>query len=117
MYFRNVPIFLLINKCDIKLNRQFKISDVYKKLDGCVFRIFINEVSAKDNVKITYVFNQLIKLTTDKITWSNNETMDTCKNNTYDVTNVANINSWKRSFIIEKSCERGREKHKSDCCK
>jgi hypothetical protein len=93
------------------------LSDVYKKLEGYVSRIFIYEVSAKDNVKISYVFNQLIKLTTDKIIWSNNGTIDITKNNVYDVTNLTTVNNWNKSFIIEKNNECSKEKSKSNCCK
>jgi len=76
-----------VNKCDIKTNRQFKLTDVYKSLEVFVSRIFIYEVSAKDNIKIEYAFNQLIKLTTDKLIWPHNISMETTKNSAYKFTN------------------------------
>ncbi len=111
-----VPFLVLVNKCDIKTNRQFKLAEVYKTLEGFVSRIFIYEVSAKDNIKIEYAFNQLIKLTTDKMIWPHNISLETTKYTANKFANNDSINNCKKSFIIEKGSESQNVKCKRKCC-
>jgi len=115
-HLRNIPIIILVNKCDLKYKRQFKFSDVIKKLRGIVSKLCIYEVSAKDNVMIDYVFNQLIKLTIDKMLLPSNESLETTKLNTQEKTNYYNQNNSTNSFYIDKTQDCEKEKRRSECC-
>ncbi len=61
------PIIILINKCDIKKERTFKISDVISFTDDFTLNIIIYEISAKESIKVDYVFEKVTAMITGKL--------------------------------------------------
>jgi hypothetical protein len=63
----NPKILILINKCDLKV-KKFQKKDLFNILEENAFaHVIINEVSAKENINVDYIFDYLIGYMTGKI--------------------------------------------------
>jgi GTPase SAR1 family protein len=79
--YQNIPIIIVINKSDIHpKQRLFKISDVVKITDEYNLNILVHEASAKDNIKIDYIFEKLVVNTNGRVSALN----ETGLNSTFD---------------------------------
>jgi len=94
-----IPILVLINKCDIKKERKFKLCDVIKIVDQYDLNIVVYEISAKENIKIDYVFEKIVAYLSGKLSLT-----DTTQNTTHDGGNSVGENSFRkrtRSFQLK----------------
>jgi hypothetical protein len=87
-----IPILVLVNKCDIKKERKFKLSDVIKIVDQYDLNIIVYEISAKENIKIDYVFEKIISHLSGKLSL----TYDSTQNTTHDGGNSIGENSFRK---------------------
>ncbi len=100
------PIYIIVNKCDLT-TKKFKQQDVLKTLDEYSnMNLSVYEMSAKTNLGIDYVFDQLTCLLTGRSTYFSNN--DSFVKNSY-AENVA-LNH-RRSFRLSNL-----EKKKKSCC-
>jgi small GTP-binding protein len=115
-----IPIVVLINKCDIKKERKFQINDVLKSVDEFNLNIVIYEVSAKENVKLDYVFEKIVGLINGKISIANECNLNvSCENEVLNTTMMSNmVSNRRRSFQLQEQVAKvDRDKGKQvSCC-
>lgn len=120
-----IPVLILINKCDIKKERKFSLTDVIKLTDEFNLNLLIYEVSAKDNYNLDFVFEKIVGLVNGKLSIANEiytlESSDIL-NTTVDMT--GSIANRKKSFQLQPSIMKkikakiDRDKAKNgSCCK
>jgi GTPase SAR1 family protein len=76
-----IPVIVLINKCDMKKERKFKICDVAKITDEYNLNILIYEVSAKENIKLDYIFEKVSAILTGSVSILNESALDSTREN------------------------------------
>ena len=87
-----IPILVLVNKCDIKKDRKFKLSEVMKIVDQFDLNIVVYEISAKENIKVDYVFEKIIGHLSGELSL----TSDNTHNTTHDGGYSLNENSFRK---------------------
>jgi Fe2+ transport system protein B len=112
-----VPIIILINKADIKTNRKFKISDVNKLADEFTMNILVYETSAKENSKLTYVFEKVAALVSGHMTLPNETTINTTAHDDENQDDENHNLRRKKSFQLKVGKERDKNKNGSCCNK
>lgn len=112
-----IPIIILINKVDIKQNRLFKITDVNKLIDEFSLNIVVYEVSAKENIRIDYVFEKIANMFTGKSQLNNEGSLNTTGYIDDENLRSSMIDNRKKSFKLkDMDSKYDKDKNKNGSC-